>query len=68
MITGILAMVPSLIYVKANLTTGTARVGLFDAASGGYPARRDVQPNMYQFEMAYTLRRVPGASSGCRSS
>ncbi|HEX6863583.1 MAG TPA: OmpA family protein, partial [Thermoanaerobaculia bacterium] len=39
--------------------TGTARMGLFDRESSAYPARRDVEPNMYQFAMPYTLRRVP---------
>jgi outer membrane protein OmpA-like peptidoglycan-associated protein len=46
--------------LRALKATGMARVGLFDAASSGYPARRDVQPNMYEFEMPFTLETVPG--------
>lgn len=45
--------------LRALKTTGTAGIGLFDAASSGYPARRDVQPNMYQLVQPYTLRTVP---------
>jgi outer membrane protein OmpA-like peptidoglycan-associated protein len=57
-IPGTTAIGASRAVLRALKTTGTARVGLFDAGSSGYPARRDVQPNMYQFEMAYTLHRA----------
>lgn len=45
--------------LQALKRTGTAAIGLFDRESTAYPARRDVQPNMYEFAMPYTLRRVP---------
>ena len=48
--------------VLRALKAGTARVGLFDAGSSSYPARRDVQPNMYQFERPFLLRTVRGGA------
>jgi hypothetical protein len=48
--------------VLRALKAGTARVGLFDAGSSSYPARRDVQPNMYQFERPFLLQTVPGGA------
>lgn len=48
--------------VLRALKAGTARVGLFDAESSSYPAKRDVQPNMYQFERPFLLRTVPGGA------
>jgi outer membrane protein OmpA-like peptidoglycan-associated protein len=52
----------SRVVLQALKATGTARVGLFDAGSGAYPARHDVQPNMYQLAMPYTLRTVPNGA------
>ena len=52
----------SRVVVRALKATGTARIGLFGAGSGAYPARRDVQPNMYQLALPYTLRTVPNGA------
>jgi outer membrane protein OmpA-like peptidoglycan-associated protein len=61
-IPGTTAIGASRAVLRALRTAGAARVGLFDAASSGYAATRDVEPNMYQFEMPYTLRRAAGAA------
>lgn len=56
---GTTAIGPSRAVLRALKATGRARVGLFDASSSAYPATRDVQPNMYDFEMPFSLATVP---------
>jgi outer membrane protein OmpA-like peptidoglycan-associated protein len=57
-IPGTTAIGLSRLVLQALKRTGTAAIGLFDRESSAYPARRDVQPNMYELAMPYTLRRV----------
>jgi outer membrane protein OmpA-like peptidoglycan-associated protein len=57
-IAGTTAIGTSRAVLRALKAKGTADLGLFDRGSAAYPARRDVEPNLYQYQMVFPLRRV----------
>ena len=57
-IPGTTALGTSRAVLRALKQQGAADLGLFDRGSAAMPARQDVQPNLYQYQMVYPLRRV----------
>jgi outer membrane protein OmpA-like peptidoglycan-associated protein len=57
-IPGTTAIGTSSAVLKALKTRGQARLGLFDATAVTAPADRNVSPNLYDFQIEETIRRV----------
>ncbi len=57
-IPGTTAIGTSRAVLRALKSNGTAELGLFDRENSAVPARRDVQPNVYDYQIVYTLHRV----------
>lgn len=57
---GTTAWGPSTAVLRALKTKGTAEIGLVDRGSSSYTADRSRQPNIFDAEMVYPVRRVAG--------
>ena len=57
-IPGTTAIGTSRAVLRALKGTGTAELGLFDRENSAFPAERGTHPNVYDYQVAYPLRRV----------
>jgi outer membrane protein OmpA-like peptidoglycan-associated protein len=57
-IPGTTAIGPSVAVLRALKTSGVAEMGIIDRSNSTLPGDRDVHPNVWDYEMKYTLRRV----------
>ena len=60
-IAGSTAIGASTAVLRSLKTTGAAQLGLVDRSSSAMPATRSVHPNIYDYQVTYSLRRVSDA-------